>query len=330
MSPGVSSDPTGGDMAMDRLESKKINGKTYYYYSEWAWVNGRCRRVKQKYLGKPEAIAKAVLEGGPAPTEAEVFDYALPRAMWREGLSSGLIEVAERLCPKRRQGLSVGVYLALAAVNRAIGPVSKRGMWEWFGGTSLWRGVPEASESALASQRFWDHMDRIGDRDGAIWRDVMRQVAAREDLDLSRVCYDGTNFYTFIGTFNLSPSLPRRGKNKQGRSNLRQVSYALFCARDGHVPLHYEVYEGNRNDAREFPEAIGRFHAALEGLGVGEAQAARTTVIFDKGNNSADNFGLLDELGLKFIGSMKLDQHPDLAAVSNRGPGWSPCRRTGL
>ena len=36
---------------MERLEAKLISGRTYYYYSRWAWVNGKCRRVWQKYLG---------------------------------------------------------------------------------------------------------------------------------------------------------------------------------------------------------------------------------------------------------------------------------------
>ena len=37
---------------MERLEKKQVNGHTYYYYSKWAKVDGRCRRVWQKYLGK--------------------------------------------------------------------------------------------------------------------------------------------------------------------------------------------------------------------------------------------------------------------------------------
>ncbi len=55
---------------MERLEAKKINGRIYYYYSEWAWVNGKCRRVWQKYLGKLENIVKAVDGDGPAPLYA--------------------------------------------------------------------------------------------------------------------------------------------------------------------------------------------------------------------------------------------------------------------
>ena len=45
---------------MERLEAKKINGHTYYYYSGWGWVNGKCRRLWQKYLEKLEDIVLSV------------------------------------------------------------------------------------------------------------------------------------------------------------------------------------------------------------------------------------------------------------------------------
>lgn len=45
---------------MERLEAKQVNGGTYYYYSQWAKVDGKCRRVWQKYLGKLEDIVQAV------------------------------------------------------------------------------------------------------------------------------------------------------------------------------------------------------------------------------------------------------------------------------
>ena len=86
----------------------------------------------------------------------------------------------------------------------------------------------------------------------AIWKDLIKDVVQREGIDLSSIGYDGTNFYTLLDTFNTRCSLAVRGKNKQGRDNLRQVSYALFCAADGQLPLFYEVYEGNRNDSGNF------------------------------------------------------------------------------
>ena len=303
---------------MERLELKKINGRTYYYYSEWGWKDGKCRRLRQKYLGSLEHIVQTMTQDGPAPDYAEVFQWGLPMAFWQECERSNAVAEIDRLCPKRQQGLTVGQYLAVAAINRAIAPCSKRGIWEWFSQIPLWRMMPDANATALSSQRFWDHMDRIDEPTAAkIWRAVLAGVVQREGINLSSVSYDGTNFYTFIDTFNTRCSLAQRGKNKQGRANLRQVSYALFCCGDSQLPLYYDLYEGNRHDAREFSAVIQRFEAFYRDVAGAQAQPGGLTVVFDKGNNSADNFALLDRLQLHFVGSVKLDEHKDLMAVGN-------------
>jgi len=312
---------------MERLEAKKIHGRTYYYYSRWAWVDGKCRRVWQKYLGKLENIVRAVDQGGPTPLYAEVFQWALPTALWQESVTAELAKHTDQLCPKREQGLSTAEYLAIAAINRAICPGSKRSLWEWFSQTSLLRQMPHACKALLASQRFWDHMDRINAKAAAlIWKRIIKGVVKREQIDLSSVSYDGTNFYTFIDTFNTRCQIAKRGKNKQGRDNLRQVSYALFCCADGHIPLFYDVYEGNRNDAKHFPLMLKRFHGFFRELSGDNGSVADTTVIFDKGNNSHDNFALLDSAGLDFVGSVKLNEHKELARIPNNDPNFVPCQ----
>ncbi len=105
---------------MERLEAKTIHGNVYYYYSQWAWVDGKCRRVWQKYLGKIENIVKACEGGGPAPLYAEVFQWELPTALYKECCLAKVVEETDKLGPKRGQGLSTGEYLAIAAINRAI------------------------------------------------------------------------------------------------------------------------------------------------------------------------------------------------------------------
>jgi hypothetical protein len=316
---------------MERLEAKKVKGHTYYYYSHWEWVDNRCRRVWQKYLGKLEDIVAACQGTGPAPICAEVFQWGLSQALWQEATRAGLVRHVDRHCPKRRQGLTTGQYLAIAAINRAISPCSKRSMWDWFSQTVLQRRLPSASRATLSSQRFWDHMDAVRpDAATAIWKDLIQGVVERERIDLSSICYDGTNFYTFLDTFNTRCRLAARGKNKQGRDSLRQVSYALFCAADGPLPLFYDVYEGNRNDSRQFALILNRFHQFFRELAGGATVVPETTLIFDKGNNSAANFGLLDSLSLKFVGSVKLSEHPELAGVPHTDPRFVGCASPGL
>jgi len=309
---------------MERLETKQISGQTYYYYSKWGWVDGKCRRVWQKYLGKLEHMVKAVEGDGRVPLYAEVFHWGLPTALWKECQHAGVVHEVDALCPKRDQGLSTGAYIAIAAMNRAMAPSSKRSLWEWFSQTVLMRSFPEASKAALASQRFWDHLDRIDAQTAAvIWQNIIKGVVTREKIDLSALLYDGTNFYTFIDTFTVRCTLARRGKNKQGRSNLRQVSYALFCSTDGHLPVFYEVYEGNRHDARHFPGMLERFHRFYKDLSPGPPP--EITLVFDKGNNGAPAFALLDSQHIKYVGSVKLDEHKDLAHISNNDPVLVPC-----
>ncbi len=316
---------------MERLEAKKINGRTYYYYSKWAWVDGKCRRVWQKYLGKLENIAKAVEGDGATPMYAEVFQWGLPLALWKECCLAGVVEETNKLCPKREQGLSTGEYLAIAAINRAICPKSKRSIWDWFSQTALLRYISNAAKVALSSQRFWDHMDRIDAKSAiSIWRKILIKVAKHEKIDLSSISYDGTNFYTFIDTFNTRCEIAKRGKNKQGRGNLRQISYALFCCADGHMPLFYDVYQGNRNDAKQFPLMLKKFHGFLQKLSGRECPVPDTTLIFDKGNNSANNFALLDSLQLDYVGSVKLEEHKELARVSNQSPDFTSCQASGM
>jgi transposase len=316
---------------MHRFEAKSINGRTYYYLSLWGWRNGKCRRLSQKYLGKAEDIARALEGGGPAPQYALVLDWGLPQALWREAERAQVVQYVDQLCPKRAQGLSTGDYVRLAAVNRACEPVSKQAMWDWVSHTALPRVWPQASAAQLTSQHFWDHMDRI-DRPTAqaIWQHLLDAVLQREQISLSQVCYDGTNFYTFIDTFNLRCQVAKRGKNKQGRANLRQVSYALFCTTEEHLPLFYDVYEGNRNDAKEFPQVLEKFQRWLKERSGSTWTTAKPTLIFDKGNNSADNFALIDTLELPYVGSVKLDEHPDWAKVSNQDARWQPATEPGL
>jgi transposase len=318
-------------LGVERLEIKKINGHNYYYYSEWGWVNGKCRRKWQRYLGKLENIVKACEGGGPAPLYADVFQWGLPAALWKELSRARVVEEINALCPKRNQGMSTGEYIGVASVNRAIRPNSKRSMWSWFSQTVLLRYLPNASKEALSSQRFWDHMGRLdGEKAATIWKNIIKGVTQREEIDLSSVSYDGTNFYTFIDTFNVRCQIAKRGKNKQGQSNLRQVSYALFCSSDGHMPLFYDVYEGNRNDAKQFPVMLEKFNTFLQEIRGRRGGSEDTTLIFDKGNNSPANFEMIDSMGLHFVGSVKLGEHKEQAQISNGDERFRSCELSSL
>ena len=257
---------------------------------------------------------------------AEVFEFGLSIALWKESLKARVVESVDKFCKKRHQGLSVGDYISIAAINRAFCPVSKVGMWEWFAQTSLVRLFTEIKESDLSSQLFWDNMDLITPENcQVIWKEIISGVIKNEGIDLSSVSYDGTNYYTFIDTFNVRCSIAKRGKNKQGRANLRQINYSLFCTADGQIPMLYDAYEGNHNDFTHFPYALKRFQEFFKGMVNNEDIKEKTTLIFDKGNCSKDNFEILDKSEFYYVTSTKLGEHPELTSVSNQDKKFIQC-----
>jgi transposase len=112
--------------------------------------------------------------------------------------------------------------------------------------------------------------------------------------------YDTTNYYTFIHTFNSRPSLPQRGRNKQKRNDLRQLSLALVVDEERGLPLYYRFYEGNVNDV----VALGATLSDMLRQGFPQQVPARLTLVMDKGNVSFDNFTLLKKAQGSFLAAI--------------------------
>jgi transposase len=223
----------------------------------------------------------------------------------------GLVELIDAQIPKRSQGLSVGQYLLLAAINRAACPTSKAQLAAWYRQTILPRLIP-ASAAQLSSQAFWNHMDRVREADiEAIEKELSRRLIQRLHLNLRTLVYDGTNFFTYINTRNPAQP-PARGHNKQKRTDLRQVNLGLLVSTDFHVPLLHQVYAGNVPDAPAFATLSAELAQRYRQLAQG---CEHITLIFDKGNNSAPAFQTLDQSGFHFIGSLVPSQHPDLLKI---------------
>ncbi|MDZ7830659.1 MAG: IS1634 family transposase [Desulfobacterales bacterium] len=308
---------------MAYITRKKIKGITYYYAEESERRDGKSRRKWQKYLGPLHKIIEAV-EGEPLkPDYAEIFQLGGPAAYLNTSEQIKMIQTLDSVLPKRNQGPSIGFYLTLAAINRGIDAVSKRSMWPWFQDTILFRAFPEVNKASLSSQRFWDNMSAITeDKIKCAWMKLVNSVLDREKLDLSCTSYDGTNFYTFIGSFNTRCAIAKRGKNKQGRGDLRQINYALFCTRKDHFPLYFDVFEGNRHDSKEFEVLIDLFFQAFKNRA---PKGDGMTIVFDKGNNSSENLNrFIRDSGFHFVGSVKPDDHKELGTISNNDKRFEP------
>lgn len=304
-------------MASGSLTKKVIHGRPYYYLRFSKRVNGKPKVVRTVYLGRVEEILAAVEKHkkGQPPKRIVLAQFGAVAAVWSLIEQTGLIELIDAHVPKRPQGPSVGEYLAVAVANRVVCPKSKRKIGAWFAKTILPR-LTSIRPKQLTSQRFWDHMDRISlEAIEAIETELAKRLVEQFHIDLNCLAFDATNFFTFINTRNTKANVAQRGHNKNGRCDLRQVSLALLVSTDFHVPLFHETYPGNRPDAVEFRSALAQLQKRLEAFCGPRSADLDLTLVFDKGNNSADGFEMLDETDFHFVGSLCPTQHPDLLAI---------------
>lgn len=300
---------------MASLHKKKINGRTYYYLRKTAWVDGKSKVVEQTYLGSADAIAAAL---GKAPSAltvvpgAPVHEFGAVAALYDLAQQLEIVELIDRYVPKRRgRGPSVGTFLLLAAINRAVGATSKAQLATWYERTSLPRWM-KLSAGQLTSQRFWDNMDRVQEEAiVGIERELSARVVKEFDLDLRCLFYDATNFFTFIDTFNTRSTLAQRGKSKEGRSSLRIFGLALLVTGDFEVPLFHYLYPGNHNDPTSFRSVVLELTDRYKKL---VDNAEDVTIVFDKGNNTEDTIEVIADT-YHVVGSLVPTHHSDLLKI---------------
>src|SRR5664279_4467767 len=298
---------------MPSLTRKLINGRPYYYARWCQRVDGRPKIVRTLYLGSLDNIVQAVATAQQPlpPKEAKVACFADVAALYDQAVQLGLMDLIDAQIPKRHQGLSVGAYLVLAAINRAAHPTSKAKLAPWYRQTILTRLIP-ATADQLTSQAFWNHMDYVTEAHIQTIEDELSQrLIQRFKLNLRTLVHDATNFFTHIDT-NKPATLPARGRKKQKRGDLRQVSLGMLVSTDFHIPLFHKVYTGNLTDTTVFKtisqELCQRYRQLAQ-------QCEHITMIFDKGNNSAEALDTLENSPFHFIGSLVPTHYPELLAI---------------
>lgn len=298
-------------LIMASLIKKTIKGKRYYYAVESKRIDGKPRIVNQIYLGTVETILKKI-ESSERPIEVEAKEFGTVAALWQQAQELRLVEIIDDIVPqKSHRQISVGTFLTVSAINRAICPKSKDGIGGWMNKTVLPRLINEEA-TAFDSQSFWDAMERVEPEhiaaiEESLWKVTLENYQVISDT----LFYDNSNFATYIDGLT-SCSLPQRGKPKQGSPKQRLVGISMAATQGWGFPMWHMLYEGNRQDAKLFPETtsllVHRFHQLTQG-------SRKLTLVFDKGNNSKDNIQLANNLNVYCIGSLKPSHFPQFLKI---------------
>jgi transposase len=302
---------------MASIIGKTIKGQTYYYLREVARVGGKPKVVSQRYLGKAVDIEAAIDGATVVPDRTRHLAFGDVAAVWTMLERLRVAEIIDEVVGARRAdaAASVGTYIALATLNRVCDPCSKLAFAEWWRKTACdrWLAMPAA---ALDHRRFWEAMDQITEADlQQIERRIVAATVESFGVDLSGLVLDMTNFATYIDSGNDRAPIAQRGHAKQKRDDLRIVGLGLVVSVDGGIPLVSHAYPGNLPDVTQFKTMVDELVARFEMLA---GQGGELTLVFDAGQNSADNFELFEkeDSPLHFVGSLPPSEHPDLLAVA--------------
>ncbi len=300
------------------LDSRISRGKKYWSIVESRRINGKPKNFILEYLG----TAKSLLERLNNDNEITIKSYS-------HGDTSALLNIAEELnviniinkhLPNKkrhlRENCTVGASILLASIGRACRPTSKDGWYDWCKTTSL-EYVTKQSFNKLDSRHFWNQMDEIPvEIIPKIEEEIITKLISTYDIKLDTLLFDTTNFFTFIDSKNEHCELPARGKNKQKRTDLRQIGMGLLVSREDQFPLFHKTYQGNKNDSKLFKEIFQNLSERIKAI---SNEMSDVTIVFDKGNNSKDNFKMIDETkNMFYVGGLVSSYFKDLIIEANK------------
>jgi len=312
---------------MANLQKKDVNGYKYWYIVEGRRVNGKPTPVVLEYLGTADSLLKRLKQ---LTKNVKIKSYS-------HGDVSALLSIAYKLeIPSIinkyinssrqyfsnkpiRNNLTAGATFLLGAIGRTCMLTSKRGWYNWAKTTSL-EYLLRTNFSKIDSQHFWDLMDTLPEESiPEVEKEILQKVMEVFDIKIDTLFFDTTNFYTYIATTNTRCTIAQRGKNKQKRTDLRQVGLALVVNREDLIPLFHHSYRGNMNDTTVFRDVIKKIKQRIIDLGL---NIENHTFVFDRGNNSKKNLAIVKKLGLYYVGALTPYHHKKLVikALKNLNP----------
>lgn len=306
---------------MATIQKRKSRGQTYWYLVESRRVNGKPRPITLAYLGKANDLLERLQ--GINDYELKSYSHGDTAALLSIAKELGIVDIINRHIPAGKDGkkpmrdnLTVGGSFLLAAIGRASHPTSKRGWYEWCRESSLEYAL-RASFKKLDSQHFWDQMGFLpSETIPLIEEEIIRKLISAYNVKLDCLFFDTTNFFTFIDSSNERCKMPRRGHNKQKRTDLRQIGMALLVSRKEQFPLFHKTYHGDQNDSTLFK---GVFESLVKRIKRIAKEVSDVTIIFDKGNNSKENFKMLDnQEELYYVGGLVACYFKDLIKEANK------------
>jgi hypothetical protein len=259
----------------DTKKTKATNIKSLGWLDElekeYADPVAHFREVAKQMTAEERARDKVQIDisfGERLPKEApglKNFGYAVPMKVYHE---LGIDEFLKAKMIREDFDFNTNSIMILLVMSRILFPGSKK---KAFGEKG--RFFERFDFTLDDVYRALTHFDKISED---LQRFIHGRVAQNYGSDTSIIYYDVTNYYFEI---NEQDDLRRYGKAKQNRKK-PIVQMGLAMDRDG-VPIHYELFPGNKLDKETFRSVIGEVRKTYD--------TGRIIVVADMGIITGDN-----------------------------------------
>jgi transposase len=201
-----------------------------------------------------------------------------------------LDRLLEATLPEGREEIPWPLMATVLVLGRLCDASSELHLAERFYESSAVAELLSVPAEKVNEDRLYRALDALLPHKAALEKHLKEKLGELFELDYDLLLYDVTSTY-FEGQAEKNPQA-QRGYSRDHRPDCKQVNIALVVSRCG-MPLGYEIFAGNRNDATTLEEIVGH----IEGL---YGRANRIWVM-DRGMAGEDNVAFLREGGRRYI-----------------------------
>lgn len=195
--------------------------------------------------------------------------YAVPLKVYH---SLGLHEFIKTKAVSKKFDFNANSIMILLAIARLLEPGSKKKAFESKG--RYFERFDFTDDDVYRSLTFFDEISRD------LQRHMHSKVREIYGCDTNIVYYDVTNYYFEV---KKPDEMRKYGKPKQNRKK-PVIQMGLAMDKDG-IPLHYELFPGNKLDKETFRSVIGEVRRTYD--------TGRIIVVADMGITTGDNIWYL-------------------------------------
>jgi transposase len=293
------------------LHKNETKYGNYYSYRHNYREGGKVK-TKSVYLGKEEVALELISDfNSEKPQNERLLSYSGELILSRMLKLINFRDVVNKFSDADSKW-DIGRFIKILVVERILNDYSKWRLAKVAHDKSFFSLDKDIPAEKFTEDNIYNYMDYIYPKLDLMKEKLVKNMLSLNFVELDELILDGTSFYchgsdTIEETQGDSSEHLKRthGYSRDKRPDLPQINLMLGVS-NHYLPLLFETFSGNVPDVVMFEKVLEKCRTHHRGL---LKDIRNKYMVFDKGNNSKDNFKQLDALcdqwGFHFVASVR-------------------------